>query len=251
MTFIGIDPTAGRKPILFAALDQDLQLLTIDSGSLDEVTAFIDGQQSAYVAINGPRMPSQGLMARDMVRQSLSPTPPAGRWKGSRVADFQLFHMGIRTFSTPSETDRCPGWMQRGFCIYERLQQLGFENYPHDGATHQVIEVYPHASYAALLGQLPFDKDSLEGRVQRQLVLYEAEVDIPDPMRFFEEITRFKFLQGILPLGELLEPAELDALVAAYTAYLAATLPDQTCMIGHPEEGQVVIPTAELEAKYT
>ncbi len=251
MMFIGIDPTAGRRPILFAALDQDLRLVTIDSGSLDEVTAFIDGQQSAYVSINGPRMPSQGLMAKDMVRQSLYPPPPAGRWKGSRVADYQLFQMGIRTFSTPAKLDKCPGWMQRSFTIFNRLKQLGFVNYPNDSATHQIIENYPHASFSALLGQLPFDKNTLEGRVQRQLVLYDKEIDIPDPMRFFEEITRYKFLQGILPLDELLEPEELDALVAAYTAYLAVNSPEQTCLIGHPEEGQIVLPTAELETKYT
>jgi predicted RNase H-like nuclease len=66
----------------------------------------------------------------------------------------------------------------------------------------------------------------------------------------FEEITRHRLLQGILPVNDLCSPGELDALVGAYTAWLAATKPDQITLLGDPDEGQIVLPVPELKAHY-
>ena len=76
-----------------------------------------------------------------------------------------------------------------------------------------------------LLGQLPLPKPTLEGRLQRQLVLFEQDMGIKDPMEFFEEITRHRLLKGILPIECIYTSEELDALVAAFTAYLAVNQP--------------------------
>jgi len=46
-------------------------------------------------------------------------------------------------------------------------------------------------------------------------------------MEFFEEITRYKLIQGILPLENLYTPKELDALVAAYVAWMTVNRPGQ------------------------
>ena len=59
-SFIGIDPTAGKRPMAYAALDRDLSLIALGEGDLDAVTAFVAGQQSAYVAVNAPPRPNQG-----------------------------------------------------------------------------------------------------------------------------------------------------------------------------------------------
>jgi hypothetical protein len=112
------------------------------------------------------------------------------------------------------------------------------------------MEVYPHASYSVLLGVLPLQKHTLEGRLQRQLALYEQGLQVPDPMRFFEEITRHRLLKGILPLEELYSPGELDALVAAYTAWKTAVHPEDVALLGDPEEGQIVLPAVEIKAKF-
>ena len=40
-------------------------------------------------------------------------------------------------------------------------------------------------------------------------------------MDFFEEITRYKIAKGIWPMDLLYLPEQLDALVAAYTAWMA------------------------------
>ena len=110
-TFIGIDPTAGKRPMAYAALDQDLRVLALDKGNFDEITAFVGGQQAAFVAVNSPRQPNQGLMKRDEVREKLKPVPRPGRWLGYRVAEYLLRQHNIHIMRTCSEVKKCPNWM--------------------------------------------------------------------------------------------------------------------------------------------
>ncbi|MBL7164157.1 MAG: DUF429 domain-containing protein [Anaerolineales bacterium] len=249
-TFIGIDPTAGKRPMAYAALDRDLRPVSLGSGDMEEVAAFTAGQESAVVAICGPLRPNQGLMKLGEVRAALNPVPRPGRWGGFRVAEYLLYKHKIRTPRTRSRAEDCPAWMQTSFKLYERLTRLGYQPYPNPEAPLQVLEVYPYASYAVLLECLPFPKTSLEGRLQRQLKLYAQGLEIPDPMRFFEEITRYRIMQGILPLEGLYSSHELDALVAAYTAWTANMHPERITLLGEPEEGQIVLPVKVLKSVY-
>lgn len=249
-SFIGIDPTAGQRPFVFAALDNERKLLALGQGDIDEVLAFVGGQQEAFVAVCAPRQPNQGLMGRAGVRQSLTPRPRKGRWSDFRVVEYQLRQHNIVIPRTPASVTESPGWMQMGYVVYERLKQLGYRLYPHGEHPLQVLEVYPHASYCAWVGRVPLLKHTLEGRLQRQLALHELGLDVPDPMRFFEEITRHRLIQGILPLEQLYSPTDLDALAGACTAWVAARRPDQITLLGDPAEGQVVMPVATLQARY-
>lgn len=250
MTYIGIDPTAGVKPFTYAAMDHNRHLLALSAGNIDDVLAFAAGQEKAIAAICAPRMPNQGLMAAPEVRESLNPQPQPGRWINFRVADYQLRQHNIRIPQTKSNIKDCPNWMQMGFTLYNRLLEVGYQVYPQKTADRQTVEVYPHASFTALLGVLPFDKHTLEGRLQRQLVLLDKDVNVPDPMRYFEEITRYRLLNSILPTENLFTPEELDALVAAYSAWLAATRPEDISLFGEPSEGQVILPVKNLKIKY-
>jgi hypothetical protein len=250
MTFVGIDPTAGKRPMAFAALDTDLRLICVDKKEVEEVTAFVAGQEGAVVAISGPRRPNQGLMARQQVRASLDPVPRPGRWRGFRVAEYRLYQHNLRIPSTHAQEEDCPGWMQASFDLFRRLARLGFGDYPAPEEARQVLEVYPYAAFAVLLERLPFPKDSLEGRLQRQLVLHNHGLEIPDPMRIFEEITRYRILQGVLPLENLFSAEALDALVTAYTAWMAATNPEGVTLCGDPAEGQIVLPVGGLKDMY-
>ncbi|UCD99057.1 MAG: DUF429 domain-containing protein [Chloroflexota bacterium] len=249
-TYLGIDPTAGDRPLTYAALDRDLGLLAIGHGDMEEVLAFIAGQRSAVVAISSPRRPNQGLMDRVEVRDRLSPPPRPGRWVNFRVVEYQLRQHNIYMPQTSAEAKDCPRWMQQGFILYQRLHQMNYRTLSEKDSDHQYLEVYPHACFSVLLEHLPLPKHSLEGRIQRQLILYKCDLEIHDPMYIFEEITRHRLLQGILPLEELYEAEELDALVAAYTAWLAGTHPEQVCFVGDPLEGQVVLPISEILHRY-
>jgi hypothetical protein len=248
--FIGIDPTAGKRPFVYAALDSDLNLLALGHGEINDVLAFAAGQQQALVAVCSPRRPNQGLMQKAEVREQITPTPRPGRWQKYRVSEYLLRQHNIHTPRTPARDKNCPNWMRMGFSLYRRLEDLGYHCFPAPEAKHQTLEVYPHACYTVMLGQAPFQKQTIEGRIQRQLVLYEQKVKVPDPMRIFEEITRHRLLNGVLPLEKLYSPGELDALVAAYTACLAATAPDKITTLGHAEEGLIYLPAAELQGRY-
>jgi len=217
---------------------------------MDEVLAFVGGQRQANVAVCAPRRPNLGLMDQPEVRQALSPPPHPGRWHGFRVAEYLLRQHAIVCPKTPTDEAACPNWMRMGFTLHRRLEALGYTAYPHASAPLQSLEVYPHACFCTLLGLAPFPKSTLEGRIQRQLVLCEQKLRLPDPMNLFEEITRHRLLQGILPLKELYAPAELDALAAAYTAWKAALHPEQILTLGDPGEGQIVLPVAEMKRQY-
>jgi hypothetical protein len=248
--YIGIDPTAGRKPFAYAALDDDLHLTTLGSGSLDEVLAFMAGQAQAMVAVCAPRRPSLGLMKHPRVRDSLSPPPRPGRWMDFRVAEYQLRQHGISCYKTPTDEKACPNWMKMGFQLYQRLERMGYHAFPARGHTFQLLEVYPHASYCALLGRVPLPKHTLEGRMQRQLLLQQIRLNIPDPMELVKKITPQSLLEGNWPTNYLLAPGELDALVAAFTAWHAMHHPEQITALGDDAEGLVIVPVSELKRRY-
>lgn len=250
-TFIGIDPTAGQKPFTYVALDGDLSILALGQGHADDILAFVGGQQSAIVAVNAPQQPNQGMMAAREVRQLLEPPPRSGRWNGFRVAEYELHTRGISIPRTPAREENCARWVQMGFALFRGIKKLGYQPFsPENTYSHIYLEVYPHGAFTALLERLPFPKQTLEGRIQRQLVLYLQKLKVSNPMQIFEEITRHRILQGILPLDGLYTPNELDALGAAYTAWLAANKPEHITLVGHLEEGQIALPTAALKTHY-
>jgi hypothetical protein len=250
-TFIGVDPSGGRKPFTYAALDGERKLLALGDGEIEEVLAFLGGQRSAFVAVNAPSQTNKGLVKQEEVKRSLAPLHQPGRGAEMRLSEHVLREHGIVVANTPSRPDIAPTWMQMGFTFYQRLATMGYISYPEGSeATHQWMETHPHAVFCVMLGQVPLQKHSLEGRLQRQLILYEGGVCIQDPMGFFEEVTRHRLLKGSLPLDHLYQPGELDALAAAYTAFTAAKHPNQVSLIGSPEEGRIIVPVPELKLKY-
>jgi hypothetical protein len=249
--FIGIDPSSGEDSLTYAVLDKDLNLLALSQQKLNTVSAFVGGQKTAVVGVNAPRRLNQGLMKQDAVRDNLNPQPNPGRYTAFRVVEYLLIQRNIRIPRTHAKVSDCPGWMQVGFKLYRNLEEMGFVDYPAKDKGQIFLEVYPHAAFTVLLERIPFLKKTLEGRLQRQLLLHSLSVDVPDPMDIFEEITRFKILQGELPLEGLHSVAELDALMAAYLAWKAVTKPKAVSLLGDQRDGQIVLPLKDLKPKYT
>jgi hypothetical protein len=248
-TFIGIDPTAGRQPFSYAAVDADARLILLAEGDLEEVLG-IAAQRQAFIAINAPSRTNSGVVRKQDGPENLAPLHQPGRSLNMRVAEHQLRERGISVGATPAHIDTAPTWMQLGFALHKKLRDMGYESYPSAGAARQLLETHPQAAFCALLGKMPLPKHSLEGRIQRQLLLFEQGLGIRDPMDFFDEITRHGILKGDLPFGQIYEPGALDALAAALTAYRAANSPAQITLLGAPEEGQIVLPVSELKAGY-
>ncbi len=251
--FIGIDPTAGRRPMSFAVLNDDLDLLQRGSGDLDAVLEVVRAHPSAVVAVDAPQSPNAGLMQQPARRKSYGLPPKSSRWANFKVCEYELRRRGIKLYNTPSEIEEAPRWMQLGFQLYAALRAQGYQAYrPGSAMSKQYLEVHPHATYAVLLGHLPMRKDMLEGRMQRQLVLYREKVDVPNPLQVLEEITGHHLLEGHLTLSTLYTHDELDALASAYTAHRAFRQPELVTCVGDGTEGEIVLPvsSADFKEKY-
>ena len=246
--FVGVDPTSGRKSFTYAALDKDLHLLALADGEMEDVIAFLAGQKSAAVAVNAPAGVNRGLVREKLKREML--TPHQVRGAELRMAEYELRQRGIAVTGTAASVALCPAWIQVGFELYRKLEKMGFQKYPAKDSAYQILETHPHACYCVMVGSIPLSKPSLEGRLQRQLILYEHGLHVKDPMDFFEEITRYKLTKGIWPMELLYLPEQLDAMVAAYTAWLAVKKPEKTTFIGDENEGMLVLPENDLKERY-
>ena len=246
--YVGIDTTSGHKAFTYAALDRNLNLVALAEAEMEEMVAFLGGQQSATVAVNSPSHVNVGLVRKQLESQSL--TPHQLRGVDVRQAEYELRQRGIAVSGTGGRMVLCPAWVQVGFALYAKLSKLGFKPYPAENASHQWLETHPHADFCVLLDGNPLPKPTLEGRLQRELILHERGVGIKDPMDFFEEITRHRLINGILPMELVHSSEQLDALVAAYTAWLAVEKPDELTRLGNAQEGFIALPVAALKEKY-
>jgi hypothetical protein len=247
-TYVGIDPSGGHQPFLFAALDDNCRLTAQAAGDMVDVVAFLGSQEEILVAINAPHCPSKGLVRRKM--EEKSPAPGYLRGTDMRMAEYELRQRGISIAPTPSKSENCPAWIQTGFDFYRKLEMLGYKPFPSEGTTRQWLETQPHAAFCTLLGQLPLPKLTLEGRLQRQLVLFEQDMGIHDPMELFEEITRHRLLKGLIPMEFVYSAEQLDVMVATFVAFVAGRHSSNLIWVGDKEEGQIALPVDGLKEVY-
>ncbi|RME86997.1 MAG: DUF429 domain-containing protein [Anaerolineae bacterium] len=245
--YLGIHPERGSRPFFYAALDGERHLLFMGRGDLEEVLTTLGGLKAAYIGVGAPWRPNQGLLQSEETRQGLTSPSKAGRRRNMRLAEYELRRMRLPAPRTPADEAACSQRLRHGFALHRALERFGARPYPAEGTSHQVLEVYPQAAFHVLLGHRPYPRHTLEGRLQRQALLYERGVEIGDPMAFFEEVTRFRLLRGTLPLERIYSPPALDALMNAYLAFLAATHPDEVTLVGAVEEGQIALPKGKKE----
>lgn len=250
MIYLGIDPTAGRRPLNYALLDDSLALLAEGTGQPADLLKLIAPYPDIVCAVDAPSLPNQGLMADPVVRARFGLPPKTETWAQYRVCEYELRRCNIKLYNTPAQTAKAPAWMKAGWKLYDQLRAAGFQTYP-ASAPRTFFEAHPHATFAVRLGVVPYDKATLEGRLQRQLLLYDEGVGVPDAMEFFEEITRHRILQGAINLNGLRTHDQLDALASALTAHYAHTRPNQITLVGDPTDGQIVVPTNELKERYS
>ncbi len=243
--FVGVDTAAAHKAFSYAVLDRALNLVNLAEGELDEVVDYMCVREGAIVAINAPSHLNIGLV-RDSGQKSVGGAHQL-RGVDIRVAERELHARGILVSGTPSRETSCPGWVRIGLGLYRKLAEVGFELYPVEESRQQMLETHPHAAFCALIGRTPLSKPSLEGRMQRQLALFERGVRLHDPMDFFEEITRHKLLNGLMPADLVYQPEQLDALVAAYTAWLAVEKTAELTRLGADGEGYIYLPSENLK----
>jgi hypothetical protein len=172
--FAGVEFSSGRKPITFAVLADDLDIVLLEKWSVSEAVTWLKENEDIWLAINVPSR------------------------RPETYNDFK-----------------------------KKIMQMGFKSYSEENDSKQILETNAQDCFRALIGQNLLPRRTLEGRIQRALILYERGLQMNDPMDVFEEITRFKLMQGILPLEHIYSSKELDALITAYLAWMAVNRPQK------------------------
>jgi hypothetical protein len=187
--FAGAELSSGRKPVTFAGLDEDLNIIVLEKRDIDEVLSYLQDYERCILVINTPSTKTGRKVYADLREKAVD--------------------AGYKAFL---ETNHLKRWLETNAGDCFRLL-----------SGHKLL---PHRA--------------LEGRLQRSAILYEQGLQLTDPVDMFEEITRYKLIQGILPLDRLPSSRELDALVAAYLAWMTVNRPGKIT-----PRGEFALPAGE------
>jgi predicted nuclease with RNAse H fold len=207
--YLGVDPTSGpRRPSAFAVLDDqgrlhDVGLVQEDDGIL----ALARRWRPRYLAIDAPLSLPEGMCCLE----ESCPCAPASP-DGLKAAERALLKEGIGLFRT-TKRSIIKDMVYRAIRLRRALEERGYA----------VMEVYPYASKVRLFGR-PIPKKTT--KAGRQWLRQRLEGLVPD----LREHRR--------RLGH----DQLDAIVAAYTAYLHGR--GQAEAVGDPQEGVIYVPKA-------
>ena len=170
---------------------------------------------------------------------------PDGRYERMRVCDALLFRRGLPLYPVPPAGQTPQGWEEWigvGFAVFAALAPLGlYRPEAADGRVSdrvgsaalrfgRLCETYPDAVFCALLGHRPPPKRTPWGLQQRIAALRMKGVHDADGGLWHRTLD------------------ELDACAAAYTAYALSA--GQGLWVGDPQEGVIVLPSAELLPRY-
>ena len=240
VNFIGIDLAWGeRAPSGLAVLDEDGALVHLSRGTADQQIAEALGD---YVA-------GDCLVGIDAPLVVNNPT-------GNRPCEAALNHDFARFDAGTHPTNTGKPEFSAGPRGARLAKRLGLAIDPVRPASRRAIEVYPHAALVALFNL---------GRTLK----YKQRTNRPFPLLHAEMLRLISLIEGLqharLPLqvvgsaawdavvggvagatrkGELRRAEDqLDAVVCAYVAMLAAKRPELTTVYGDPETGRIVTPT--------
>ena len=181
LLYAGVDISAGRRPVSFAALDEDSNIVILEKWDIPTVLEYLREHDNVSLMIN---------LSTSKIGQSVR-------------EDFK-----------------------------NQISQAGFKSLSQKDQPKRWFETNTQDCYREWIGKSPLPRRTLEGRLQRSLVLYEQALRIEDPMDIFEEITRYKLIQGSFRLENIYSSKELDALAAAYLAWMTVNRPQQIVVNG-------------------
>ena len=245
---MGIDLANLRRSFTCAILDAAKHILFLGAVTPIEWQGLITAGKNILAAVTSPLTMNEGYMADPEYRRHLNIIPAANRFTELRVCEYELVTRGLSPTRSPRDVGHFTIGLQKALKFSSELGMNGFQYWPSPASARQMFETQADACFWSMLGVTPFPSGSLEGRLQRQLALQSKGLPIPDAMEFFEEITRHRLLSGKLPEEKILSAAELNALVAAYTAWVAGNRPAEHSRVGEPDEGVIILPVPTLPA---
>ena len=241
--YLGVHIEGTKRPFTLGLLDESLQIEVVRHAQMEELLSYAAGDDILAIGINAPSDVNHGLMKDETVRGHFTPPVPEGRFENMRIAEYEVARRGVRIQRTPDKAGKCPLWMRIGFEVYERIGELSYQAYPAEDAQRHWLEVPADAGFFSLVGGTLLSGKTLQGRIQRQLILWAQGVLIPDPMETFEEITRHRLLHGNFPFRSIFPIESLNALLAALTARLSQQKPEKLISLGDSDEGIIHLPT--------
>jgi len=211
MTYLGIDLTSSpRRPSAYAVLDGGGRLADVGLAREDaELLALTDRWRPRIVAIDAPLSLPRGLCC---LEEACSCRPVAAG--GLKAAERELYRQGISLYAT-TKRSIIKAMVYRAIGLRCTLEAQGIP----------AIEVYPYASKVRLFGRPIPRKTTPAGR---RWLRARLEGLVP----------------GLREHEGRLGHDQLDAVVAAYTAYLH----DHGLAegVGDPEEGLIWLPRAVI-----
>jgi predicted nuclease with RNAse H fold len=210
--YLGIDPASGpRRPSAFAVLDDQGNLHDLGLvGEDDDILALARRWRPRYLAIDAPLSLPEGTCCLEE-RCPCAPVSP----DGLKAAERALLKAGIGLFRT-TKRSIIKAMVYRAMGLRRALEERGYA----------VMEIYPYASKVRLFGR-PIPKKTTQAG--RQWLRQRLEGLVPG------------LREHRHPLGH----DQLDAIVAAYTAYLHGR--GQAEAVGDCEEGVIYVPRAGAE----
>jgi predicted nuclease with RNAse H fold len=208
-SYLGIDPTsAPGRPSAFAVLDdqgslQDVGLVRED----DDILALARRWRPRCLAIDAPISLPEGMCC---LEESCTCAPASP--DGLKAAERALLKEGIGLFRT-TKRSIIKAMIYRAMALRRALEEGG----------HAVMEVYPYASKVRVFGR-PIPKKTT--KAGQQWLRRRLEGLVP----------------GLREHEGRLGHDELDANVAAYTAYLRGQ--GRAEALGDPHEGVIYVPKA-------
>jgi hypothetical protein len=242
-TYVGIDVQAMQKPYFYTALNADLENIACGHGRLADVLAYLSGQSSAIVAINGP-VCIQPTDYESLQGGLFELNDTSGNHISTRTGDAELDSKG---FPIASISKKIPIWVERSLELADGIKQMGYRIIGSGETSRTFFETQCDAAYWLSAGAMPYDSRSLEGRLQRQLFLCEFGFHLTDPMTFLEEFTRYRLRTSQIPMEQVLPAHELRALIAAASTWLLDVRPETMEHFGKVDEGEIILPREFLK----
>lgn len=240
--YLGVDLNAPRGAFGYALIGQNQRILSHGCLKLEKWDSFLQTQSVQIIALTSPISLNTGQMSRPEFRQTLDPVPPGTRYQHLRNSEYEILVRGLPVSRTPADFDDCSAAVQRSLRFTSALAISGYRSVGSQTNGQSLLEIPPEAWFQQQLGVKPLPASSLEGRIQRQLVLQSLNLNVPDAMEFFEEVTRHKLLRGQLPENIVLPLSVLNAVCAAYTAWASVHAPGLICRYGCADEGYLYLP---------
>lgn len=239
MNFIGID--VHLHSVVVAVIDENLNIIEVSNVSFEEAMNKIEAYLPMIISIDAPSSLNKGLMNDEEYRKNIG-RKINGHYN-KKVSEYELSRRGINPFSTPESMEKVRSrndlsWMENGFLLYNDLIDKGYmllnQNNYVDNMGNGIVEVFPHASFSTLAGQLLQNKNTDEGLNQRWLLLQQLGLNNLDSI--MKDVKRKD------------KDDYLDALVAAYTGYEVHSR--KGSFIGDANEGQIALPISDIKESY-